>query len=236
MLDRRPFTLLTLLLAFAGRSPTAQEPAPAATVPVPVVKPYRLANRVEEIVLVDLDGKEHALFAENPGKALVIVFWSYRDPVSRFYAPELAALQARHAEKLAIVLVDANHDEIAVTGDPMATIKDVVRREKVTLPVLIDAGNRLADDFEAKANAQAFVLDANRFLRYHGGIDDDPKGERRKQGIPVLAKLGDALDAVLAGQTPEYPWTIPAGRPIKRAPRSRPADAGSGSGTGGGQR
>src|SRR6185503_883282 len=108
----------------------------------------------------------------------------------------------------------------AGAGEPLARLRAVVEKEKVTLPVLIDHDNRLADDFQAKTNAQAFLIDANHILRYHGGIDDDPRGERRKQGIAVQERLGLALATVLNGAPPEYNWTIPSGRPLKRAPRA----------------
>ena len=91
--------------------------------------------------------------------------------------------------------------------------------------MLIDRDNHLADDFDAKTNAQVFLLDSNHYLRYHGGIDDDPKGDKRKAGTAVQAKLAPALEVVLAGKKPETPWTIPAGRPIKRAPAAAASGA-----------
>ena len=102
----------------------------------------------------------------------------------------------------------------------LARLRSVVEKEKITLPVLIDHDNVLADDFQAKTNAQAFLIDANHILRYHGGIDDDPRGDRRKQGIEVQERLGLALQTVLNGAPPEYNWTIPSGRPLKRAPKA----------------
>jgi hypothetical protein len=209
-------SLVTALLV------VAQEPAPAAAPPAQPAKPYKLNMRVvEEITLPDLDGKDHSLLAESEGKALVLVFWSYRDPVSRLYAPRLAELQAARLEKAAVYLVDSNYDELAGAGDPLARMREVVEAEKVTLPILIDRENKLADDFAAVANAQVFLLDANKFLRYHGGIDDDPRGERSAAGREVQKWLEPALDAVIEGKRPKEPWTRPAGRPIKRVPGAK---------------
>jgi hypothetical protein len=97
-------------------------------------------------------------------------------------------------------------------------MRAAVEREKVTLPVLIDRDNLLADDFQAKTNAQAFLVDANHILRYHGAIDDDPRGQKRQASAPVQEQLALALETVLKGQPPEYNWTIPGGRALKRAP------------------
>ena len=71
---------------------------------------------------LDLDGKEHKLFAENEGKALLVVFWSYRDPVSRFYAPALAELQDKYEGKLAIYLVNSNQMRVLGRWMRMITI------------------------------------------------------------------------------------------------------------------
>ena len=90
--------LLGALCASPLPGSPAQEAKPAAAPEWPAAKPYKLNWRIEgELTLPDLDGKPRALFAESQGKVLVLVFWSYRDPVSLFYAPLLAELQAKHA-------------------------------------------------------------------------------------------------------------------------------------------
>lgn len=214
---------LFALLASAVLAGAAQEQKSVPAPLYPAAKPYKLNWRIDgELTLPDLDGQEHALFAANEGKALVIVFWSYRDPVSLAYAKKLAELQAQHAARATIVLVNPNHDEIVGAGDPLAPMRTVVQKEGITLPVLIDRGNALADDFQAKTNAQAFLVDANHILRYHGGIDDDPRGQKKHKGIAVQQQLGLALETVLKGELPQYNWTIPAGRALKRAPKPAP--------------
>ncbi|HEX6882592.1 MAG TPA: redoxin domain-containing protein [Planctomycetota bacterium] len=210
--------LLALLLAPLA-APQQTPPAPA--VPVEVVKPYKLNLRTEEeLTLPDLDGKAHALYAAHPNQPIVLVFWGYKDPVSLHYAPLLAELARAHAGKAGFYLVDSNHDELVSGGDALGKLREVLAREKVTLPVLIDHDQRLADDFGATANGQAFLLDGNKFLRYHGGIDDDPRGERARDKIEVRPWLANALGQVLAGERPKENWTRPAGRPIKRAPKA----------------
>lgn len=221
-----PVPLLAALACVLFQSPPPT--APGAAAPPAILKPYRLQVRIgEELRLKDLAGKERVLFDEFKDKTLIVAFWSYKDPVSRFYAKELAELEARHAGKVAIVLVDSNHDELVGGGDPLARLREVVAKEKVTLPVLLDPENRLADDFNAAANGQVFVIDSNRFVRYLGGIDDDPKGERRAQAIPVQFWLADALASVLEGKPPARAETRPAGRPIKRAPSAGVPEQGS---------
>lgn len=214
--------LLALALWTAAPLGFLQEPKPPEPKPAPLfqfVKPYNINSPIDEIRLTDLDGKEHALFAENEAKAVVLVFWSYRDPVSRFYVKQLSEMHQRYADKLSLVLVDSNHDELVINGDAIAKIREVVKAEGITLPLLLDRENRVADDFDALNNAQAFLIDANRFLRYKGGIDDDPRGERRKRGIEVLLLLEKAIDVTLRAEKLENNWTMASGRPIRRTPK-----------------
>lgn len=222
---------LALALLFAGflRPPLAAQGGqapPAAAVLPPSPKPYQLNLRIgDELTLEDLDGKSHALFAEHGEKALVLVFWSWKDPVSRFYVPLLTELQKAHAGKAVFLLVDSNHDELDNAGDPRKKMREILAKEHVGLPLLLDPGNRIADDFHAIANGEAFLIDGNRFLRYHGGIDDDSNGERAKAGVPLRTWLADALEQTLAAQPVKENWTRPAGRPIKRVPKEKAAPA-----------
>jgi len=210
---------LALLATATLAAPQQKPPAPA--VPVEVTKPYKLNLRTEEeLTLPDLDGKPRALYAAHPNQPLVLVFWGYKDPVSLHYAPKLAELAKTYAGQAGFYLVDSNHDELVSGGDALGKLREVLAREKVTLPVLIDHDSKLADDFGATANGQVYLIDGNKFLRYHGGIDDDPRGERAKEKIEVRPWLENALKQVLAGERPKENWTRPSGRPIKRPPKA----------------
>src|SRR5262245_43485576 len=94
-----PLLALVPLALHAAQTPApGQKPAPATpAAPAPSLRPYVLGAQVEgELTLPDLAGKSHALFAENPGKALVLVFWSHRCPVSRAYVAPLTELARAH--------------------------------------------------------------------------------------------------------------------------------------------
>ena len=208
-----------LLLAALLLSPVQEPARPAAPAPT---KPYKMNLRIsDEITLPDLAGAQHALFAESEGKLLVLVFWSFQDPVSRLYVDRLQRLQREHAEHARVFLIDSNKDElVGGAADPLQKIKSYFEQEKIELTLLIDRDNKIADDFAAIANGHAFVVDANRTLRYQGGIDDDPRGEREKKNLPITGWLLPALETLQRGEKIPTPLTItrPSGRPIKRVP------------------
>ena len=218
--------LAALLALVLWHQDPASKPAPDAAALPPVVKPYQLNFRAESFHLADLAGADHPLCGdgEDKGKALLLCFFSFRDPVSRAYVPALSELQAKNKERLSVYLVDSNCDELVGGGnDPLEALRRYAADEKLALPILIDKENRVADDFRATANAQVFLLDAGHVLRYFGGIDDDPGGLRRKKKLPVTKWLEPALEIVLAGNRPEFNWTRTGGRPIKRAPKGQAA-------------
>ena len=78
------------------------------------------------------------------------------------------------------------------------------------VPYLRDEAQEVAHAYDAKTTPDLFVLDAQRILRYRGAPDadyDDPAQH--------AAWLRGALDAVLAGSTPDPAETTPVGCSIK---------------------
>ena len=76
---------------------------------------------------------------------------------------------------------------------------------------LPDPGNKVADRLAANATPEAYFLDANNKLLYHGRIDDSKDAARVKAN-----DLRDALDAALAGKTIAKPTAKAFGCTIKR--------------------
>ena len=224
-----------LLTALALSAPVAFEPAPPSRssqdpgasqeAEKESKKPYKVGSKIdEEIVLVDLEGKEISLFestfTEDEGNLVTIVFWSLRDPRSHAYRKRLEAYQKQYLEKgVKLYLVVSSYDEIfSIRRDPLEDFRKFVEKEKFTLPILIDHGNKIADDLKALTSNHAFVIDRKRYLRYTGGIDDDPDLKRKEN---VCHWLRDATDSLLAGKTPKDTISRPVGRKIKRAPKKK---------------
>jgi len=151
---------------------------------------------------------------------IALVFWSLRDPQCHRYRKRLEAYATKFAAKgVRLYLVASSYDEIySGHGDALEKFRKFVEKEKFTLPILIDHGNKVADDFNALTACHAFLIDRQRYLRYIGGIDDDPK-ELRKDKSTVRQFLVEATDALLTGKKIKDPLSRPNGRKIKRAPK-----------------
>ena len=233
-----PWLLTTCLVTVsgvaAGTAPAGQD-APAAK--PKEKKAYNVGSLVRgDLSLPTLDGKPLRFYPEDSEdkRVVVLVWWSLRDPLTRKAEPKLVKLAEKYASRgVSVLLVESNHDElVAGRGDPLEKLREFRKDAKLTLPLLLDHGNKVADEFAALCSNHAFVIDARRVVRYSGAIDNDPQG-RLVQGRQELLK--DAIEAALEGTHPERKQTRPKGRKLKRAPKAAPADtapAGKASGSG----
>jgi peroxiredoxin len=171
--------------------------------------PPLVRRQVADFMLPDTGGKQTALhdFVEKAGdKGVVIVYFMGVDcPISNLYVKELAALTKAY-EKRGVELVGIQSN----AGMTTAKAAEHGKQFKVAFPVLVDAGQRVAQQFGATRTAEVFVLDRQRTVRYHGEIDDR-YGYTYKRGEPTRRELGQALDELLAGKPVTVAETTPRG-------------------------
>lgn len=176
-------TLLLILAAgwvAAGRSSAAAEdlsPGPVAG-----------------FALSDAQGRRVTLDQFSDKKAVVLAFLGVECPLARLYASRLAELERDYRGRgVAFLGIDSN------LQDSPAEVERFSAEFRLDFPVLIDAGNRVADAVSALRTPEVFVLDAQRKIRYRGRVDDQyAVGVVRPQ--PTRHDLAAALDEVLTGQ------------------------------------
>ena len=196
--------MLTLLAALLGQSPAGDgpvPPAPGATVP--------------NLALPDVHRRPRSLDGFKDKKALVVVFVGTECPVANLYVPTLVELYKEYAPKgVQFLAINSN------SQDAFTVVSAHAQERGVPFPVLKDFDHAAADAFGAKRTPEAFLLDANRVIRYHGRIDDQyGVGVQREK--PTRRDLKDALDELLAGKPVTVPTTEAAGCLIGRAAAAR---------------
>jgi mono/diheme cytochrome c family protein len=141
-----------------------------------------------------LDGRRLDLAAPAHG-ATALVFYSTECPISNSYSPTLA------------ILVDAfpagSVKWLGVCVDPDLSDSEVeahARDFKLKFPVVRDRHGSLAHKLGAKVTPEAFVIDADGKVRYHGRIDDQFVARRQRNANPSGSELKDAIAAVLNGR------------------------------------
>lgn len=144
--------------------------------------------------LRDHRGRQWSLDDFNDSRLVAVVFLGTECPLAQLYATRLEALQTEYSSNdVSIIGVISN------TQDSLTEVADWVAEHKLTFPVLLDRGNRLADQLTAERTPEAFLLDEQRQIQYRGRIDDQYSVGRARVRVQ-RRDLAIAIDELLAGQ------------------------------------
>ncbi|MBC7909703.1 MAG: thioredoxin family protein [Pyrinomonadaceae bacterium] len=162
---------------------------------------------IKDFKLADMDGKDQWLSALKGKNGTVFIFTSAQCPVVKAYNERMEKLaQDYKARGINVIGINSNATE---NVDQM---KAHAADYKLTFTMLQDKGNKIADMLGAKVTPEAFVLDANNKLVFHGRIDNS------KSGVNIESNdLRDALDAMLGGKPIANTEPAAFGCSIKRA-------------------
>ncbi len=188
--------LLVLGAVVAGRGSANDVPAPPA-----------IGATIEDFTLPDVEGKEHALNSLKGKNGTVLIFVAVQCPVSNAYNERMEKLaQDYKARGVSVVGINANSTE------PADAVKAHAAEKHLTFPILKDPANKIADRLGAQHTPEAYFLDANNKLMYHGRIDNS-----RDASQVNSSELRDAIYSTLAGKAVEKPTATAFGCSIKRA-------------------
>ena len=196
------------VVALLALTPALTSPAtpPAARDTTSAKTSVALGAVVADFSLPDADGRVHTL-ASLKGKAgTVIIFVATKCPVSNAYNARMQKLAEDYrARGVNVVGINSNAPE------PAAEVKQHAAEKGLTFTMLKDAGNQIADRFDAQVTPEAYLLDASGKLVYRGRIDNSRNGDSI-----TSTELRDAVEAVLAGKAVEKPEVKAFGCSIKR--------------------
>jgi peroxiredoxin len=173
------------LITVLGLAADPAPPAPGAKVP--------------DFTAKCVDGKPRSLSDYRSKKAIVIVFIGTECPISNLEVVTLAEMHQKYSAK--------GVQFLAINSNDHDTFDEVVHHaeeRKIPFPVLKDADQSGADALGAKRTPEAFLLDSDLVIRYHGRVDDQ-YGYRYRRAAPTKTELKDAIDEVLAGKAVTVP-------------------------------
>jgi peroxiredoxin len=172
-----------------------------------VPAPPAIGSMIEDFTLPDVDNKEHSLKSLAGKNGAVLIFISVQCPVSNAYNERMEQLaQDYKARGINVIGINSNVAEDA------AAVKAHAAEHKFTFTILKDSGNKIADKLGASVTPEAYFVDANSKLLYHGRIDN-----ARNAAQVETTDLRNALDAALAGTGIEKTEAKAFGCTIKRA-------------------
>jgi peroxiredoxin len=140
-------------------------------------------------------------------KAVVAIFISIQCPISNGYNDRMIAMAQKYGQEgVAFVGINANQTE------PVADVTAHAAAHKYPFPVLKDATDAVADQYDAHVTPETYVIDSHGVLVYHGRIDDSVDETQ-----VTTHDLATALDEVLAGKPVAKPIAKAFGCSIKRS-------------------
>ncbi len=158
-----------------------------------------------EVEFRDLAGKSHRLSEFSAAKATVVCMTSVSCPLSKKYLPTLVDLAKAYAPRgVQFLLVNTvatdKPDEMQAAAASLGSHALYVNDITGTLSLAVGA----------KTTTDVVVLDATRTVIYHGAVDDQ-YGFGYSLDAPRRRYLAEALDAVLAGRSPEVAACVAPG-------------------------
>ncbi len=171
---------------------------------------FELGDPVPPFTLADTEGSDHAVPADPAPPATVLVVTCNHCPYVVAWNPRLRAVAEQYAPRgVRLLAINAN-DAARYPADSPQAMARFVADQGWPIPYLHDASQDVARALGAEVTPHVFVLDAEQRLRYRGAPDAD-------HGDPAqdARYVRDALDAVLAGDTPQTAETRPRGCSVK---------------------
>lgn len=169
--------------------------------------------KMDSFSLPDMSGKIRSLDDLKGKNGAVVMFVSSQCPVVKAYNERMNQIVADYAAKgITFIGINSNVGEIdKMAAKPVDWVKTHIT-ETYKFPVLFDKSNVLADKLGANITPEAYFIDANNVLLYHGAIDNDRSGSNITE-----AYLRTAFDSSLAGKKIERTKANAFGCTIKRA-------------------
>ncbi len=203
------FTALLLSAASLVRAAEAPQPRAAAAAGI--------GRMIGEVTFADLSGKTHLLSAATARHPFtVIAITSSTCPVSRKFAPTLAALEDTWKARGVQFLFAA-----AIPSDSPNSLAALAQEHGLDGLFIPAADLSLLQMLGAESTTEVFLLDRARTLLYRGAVDDQ-YGLGYQKDRPVRHYLADALTAVTSHLPPRLAATTAPGCALELATLPQP--------------
>lgn len=163
--------------------------------------PGSVAPAWENLVGVD-DGK-HSLADLKDAAIVVVAFTCNSCPFAKDYEDRFIAFAKKYAERgVRLVAMNVNTEE----ADRLPAMKARAKEKSFPFPYLYDPTQKIGMAYGARVTPHLFILDKERKIAYVGAFDNARRAANVKKRY-----VEDAVEALLAGKTPQESQTRAAG-------------------------
>lgn len=169
----------------------------------------QLGDPAPSFILPGTDGHDHAFGGEDEN-ATVVIFTCNHCPYALAWEDRLLAAGAEYQHHGVRFLAINSNDAELKPADSFENMKARTAEKAWPFPYLRDESQEVARAYGALTTPDVFVFNHDGALAYRGAPDADYEDESQN------AKwLRDALDAVIAGDTPQNAETESVGCSVK---------------------
>jgi peroxiredoxin len=159
--------------------------------------PLSIGSDAPAFTLKNVDGKNVSLTDFSAKPVVCVVFTCNHCPFAKAYEDRIIALQNEYTGKgVQFVLINPN-DPVTKPEDSFENMQKRAQEKSYPFPYVVDETQDIARAYGAFRTPEAYLLDSNRKLVYHGLIDDNTEVKDVK-----TRHLKNAIENLLAG-TPE---------------------------------
>lgn len=164
-----------------------------------------VGQKAPDFKAVGVDGKEYTLGSFKDAKAVVVCFTCNHCPVAVAYEDRFIDFAKAYAEK------GVKFIAINVNPESMDEMKARAEEKGFNFPYAQDEAGSSAKAYGAQVTPHIFLLDKDGKVAYVGAYDDSPNDASEAKE----SYLRNAVDAVIAGKTPEVTKTRAVGCGIR---------------------
>lgn len=177
---------------------------------------YKVGDIATDFSLENINGEQVSLANYEKAKGFIIVFTCNTCPYSVAYEDRIIALDKKYKTKGYPVIAINPNDPAVSKGDGIEAMKKRADEKGFTFPYLLDKDQKIYPQYGATRTPHVFILSKEKSLlkvAYIGAIDNNS----RNASAVTKRYVEDAVDALLAGKTPEKTTSRAIGCSIKTA-------------------
>jgi len=175
---------------------------------------YEVGDKATGFKLKNTDGKMVSLTDYPDAKGFTVIFTCNHCPYAKAYQDRIIALDKKYKTKGYPVIAISSNDPADNAEDSYENMIVRAKEKGFAFPYLFDETQDICRKYGATRTPQVYLLEkkgGDLIVRYTGAIDDNSQ-DASKVTSPYLS---NAIDAILAGKTPEPSFTKAIGCGIK---------------------
>jgi peroxiredoxin len=177
----------------------------------PFVEAYKVGEQAADFSLKNVDGSMVSLKDYKGVNGYIVVFTCNTCPYAVMYEDRIIELHNKYASQGYPVVAINPNDPTVKSGDDFASMQARAKEKNFPFKYLYDDGQKVYPAFGAVRTPHVFLLDANRYVRYIGAIDDNAQNPSEVS----VKYLENAIAALKAGNNPDPAETKAIGCTIK---------------------